>query len=213
MDLNELVEIPRFVRKIPQRKVGIRPGDLLTVKDLLHGMLIVSGNDCAAVLAAAYPKGGRKGFIAAMNRKAAVIGARKTRVFTASGLDLRLGLGRKAGRSLVTKKSNVASAQDVATIARHAFSYPLIREISRMKSHIMKPRNSKKRKYVLRTNDRLLSRQLPVDGAKTGYTDLAGRCIVARFKDEDGDYIVVVLNSRRHFNTAEKVYKWACETF
>jgi D-alanyl-D-alanine carboxypeptidase (penicillin-binding protein 5/6) len=50
---------------------------------------------------------------------------------------------------------------------------------------------------------------LPVVGAKTGYTNLAGKCIVALFKDKDKEHMVVVLNSPNHFKTAEKVYRWA----
>jgi D-alanyl-D-alanine carboxypeptidase len=82
-----------------------------------------------------------------------------------------------------------------------------------MKSYKFKTRNKKPRTYVLKTNDKLLHRRLPVAGAKTGYTNLAGRCIVAQFKDDERDYTVVVLNTKRHFREAEKLFKWICKTF
>lgn len=213
MDLNRVVNIPRDIRQVPQKRVGIRPGDQLTVKDLLHGMLIESGNDCAEALARAYPQGGKRRFMELMNRKAALIGARSTKAYTPSGLDLRITIGRKDGHPLVARKSNLASAEDVARIARKAFTYPLIRKISSMKKYVMRSRQKKWRKYVLTTNDRLLNRPLPVAGAKTGYTNLAGRCIVAMFKDDNKDYLVVVLNSPRHFKAAERIYRWAVKTF
>ena len=215
MNLETVLEVPDDVREIPPHRVGLRPGDLLTVRDLLHGLLIESGNDCAEVLARAYPKGGWNGFMRAMERKAAQVGATKTTIYTPSGLDMNVNLGRRNGRALASKKPNVASAEDVAAIARHAFSYPLIRKISGTKSYTARTRNEKPREYVLRSNDRLLDRSLPVEGAKTGYTNLAGRCIVALFKDAKTakDYVVVVLNSPQHFKAAEKIYHWACKTF
>jgi D-alanyl-D-alanine carboxypeptidase len=124
-------------------------------------------------------------------------------------------LGRKNGKTLMTKKPNIATAEDVAVIARHAFRYRLIRKISSMKRYTVNTRGGKKRTYDLRSNDRLLDRPLPVAGAKTGYTNQAGRCIVALFKDDKKakNYMVVVLNTPRHFKAAEKIYQWACQTF
>jgi D-alanyl-D-alanine carboxypeptidase len=215
MDLDQVVKIPKDIRRVPRHRVGVRPGDRFTVRDLLHGMLIESGNDCAEALARAYPKGGRRAFIKRMNEKALLIGARKTRIHTPSGLDMRVTLGRRSGRALKDKRPNMATAEDVATIARNAFDYPLILKIAGMKRSTMVTKNKKSRKYRLATNDKLLHRKLPVAGAKTGYTDLAGKCIVALFKDDkkSRDYMVVVLNTRNHFRAAEKIYRWACKAF
>ena len=131
------------------------------------------------------------------------------KLYTPSGLDTTLTLGRKGGRELESVKSNVATAEDVAIVARHAFKYPLIRGITAMKTHTIHTRDSKPREYRLATNDKLLYGNLPVAGAKTGYTNLAGRCIVALFKDDDREHVVVVLNTAKHFKAAEKIYRWA----
>ncbi len=210
MNLDDVVRVPDDIRTVPRHRVGIQPGDRLTVRDLLHGMLIESGNDCAEALARAYPKGGRTAFLRLMNRKAELMGAKNARVFTPSGLDMNIVLGRKGDRALQSRKPNVASAADVAIIARRAFTYPLIREISGMKTYIMRSVDNKGRNYVLRTNDKLLHSNLPVAGAKTGYTDLAGKCIVALFKDKTKDFMIVVLNARNHFKAAARIYQWAC---
>lgn len=212
MNLDSVLRIPNEIREVPPKKIGIRPGDLLTVKDLLHGMLIASGNDCAEALARAYPKGGRAGFLAAMNQKAKRIGATQTKVYTASGLDDYVELGRRDGKPVKAKRFNRASAEDVALIARRALKYKLISDITNKKRYVMRSRLKKQRKYIVRSNDRLLHRPLPVAVAKTGYTNLAGRCIVALFKDEDREHVVVVLNSRNHFRAAERIYRWACKT-
>jgi D-alanyl-D-alanine carboxypeptidase len=213
MNLDQVVRVPADITKVERVVVGIRPGDLLTVKDLLHGMLIKSGNDCAEALARAYPKGGRAGFIAAMNRLAKQLGAYHTTIFTPSGLDMKIIIGRKDGRDLETRRSNTASAEDVATIARNAFSNPLISEISSTRIYTMRTQNAAPKEYHLVSNDRLLAKHLPIIGAKTGFTYRAGRCIVALFKDHKAERMVVVLNTPHHFRAAEKLYRWTSRAF
>jgi len=213
MSLDQVVETPKDITEVEPKKVGIQPGDRFTVRDLLHGMLIVSGNDCAEVLARAYPHGGRDGFIQAMNRKAAKLGARQSAFFTPSGLDMRVTLGRKDGKALESKNLNAASAEEVALIAKHAFDYPAIRQIVGAKTYAMKTVNSRPKTYRLKSNDRLLFEPVPLAGAKTGFTNKAGKCIVALFNDNAKDYLVVVLNSPQHFKAAEKIYRWASSAF
>ena len=211
MDLKSVLEVPKDIKSVERHVVGIRPGDLLTVTDLLHGLLIESGNDCAEVLAEAYPKGGRDGLISAMNRSASEIGATRTSLHTPSGLDSKPTQGRKIGGTESGPRiPNTASAEDVALIARRAFTYPLICKITSMKTYTMRTRNEKPRDYRLVSNDKLLFRGLPIAGAKTGYTDSAGKCIVALFRDREKEHMVVVLNTRKHFNAAERIYRWAC---
>ncbi|MBI5247873.1 MAG: D-alanyl-D-alanine carboxypeptidase [Desulfomonile tiedjei] len=209
MDLDRVVEVPEDIGQVERHVVGLKPGDQLTVRDLLHGMLIESGNDCAEALARAYPKGGREAFMGAMNRKAAALGASSTSFYTPSGLDSKMTLGRKDGRYLEARKANTASAEDVAAIARAAFKNPLISKISSTRTYTMRTRNFTPRDYPLVSNDKLLTRNLPLVGAKTGYTNLAGKCIVALFKHNEKEHMVVVLNSPNHFKAAEKVYRWA----
>jgi len=209
MDLDRVVEVPGDISQVERHVVGIKPGDQLSVRDLLHGLLIESGNDCAETLARAYPKGSKDGFVAAMNRKAVALGATTINFHTPSGLDSKTILGRKDGRYLEARKANTASAEDVAVIARAAFKNPLISKISSTRTHTMRTRNWIPRDYALVSNDKLLAKNLPLVGAKTGYTNQAGRCIVALFKDKEKEHMVVVLNSPNHFQAAEKVYRWA----
>ncbi len=212
MELKSRVVVPHDIREVEKHTVGIRPGEIFSVYDLIHGMLIESGNDCAEALARAYPKGGRAGFIQAMNLKASELGASSVKIYTPSGLDHKFILGRKDGRELPAKKPNISTAQDVALIADHAFKYPLIAQISSMKKYTMSTLNEKSKDYPLFSNDRLLDRNLPVAGAKTGFTNMAGKCIVALFKNEEKEHLVVVLNTAQHFKAAEKIYRWAAKS-
>ncbi len=80
-----------------------------------------------------------------------------------------------------------------------------------MKSYTMQTRNQTPRDYRVVSNDKLLNKNLPVAGAKTGFTNKAGRCIVALFSAQQKEHVVVVLNSPQHFKAAEKIYRWACK--
>ncbi|MGO9118079.1 MAG: serine hydrolase [Desulfomonilaceae bacterium] len=211
MDLDKILEVPSDITEVEQHKIGIRPGDTFTARDLLHGMLIASGNDCAEVLARAYARGGRLGFMSRMKSKAAEIGASRIGLYTPSGLDAKMALGKKDGRTLEARKPNTASAEDVAAIARKAFAYPLISSIAQMRTYTMRTRNPVPRDYNVANNDRLLHKNLPIAGAKTGFTNKAGKCIVALFKDQQKEHVIVVLNSPQHFKAAEKIYRWACK--
>jgi D-alanyl-D-alanine carboxypeptidase len=121
-------------------------------------------------------------------------------------------LGRKDGRELPGKKPNISTAQDVALVADHAFKHPLIAQISSMKKYTMRTLNEKPKDYPLYSNDKLLDKNLPVAGAKTGFTNMAGKCIVALFKNDDKEHLVVVLNTAQHFKAAEKIYRWAASS-
>jgi D-alanyl-D-alanine carboxypeptidase len=209
MKLDQVITVPDEVLEVPPHKVGLRPGDRLTVQDLLNGLLMESGNDCAEVLAREYPKGGRSGFMAAMNRKADALGASTALLYTPSGLDMKVTVGKKDGRTLEATKANVASAKDVASIAQAAFKYPLISRITSTKTGTITTQNLSPSTYHLNSTIKLLHGNLPVAGAKTGFTNMAGRCIVALFKDHSHEHMVVVLNSQKHFKAAEKIYRWA----
>ncbi len=130
MDLDRVVEVPEDISEVEPHKIGIRPGDRFTIRDLLHGMLIASGNDCAEVSGQVLSKRRSTRFHRSDESSRAELGANRTMIYTPSGLDAKLPLGRKEGRTLEAKKWNVATAANVATIARKAFDYPLIRNIA-----------------------------------------------------------------------------------
>lgn len=204
--LNKKLRVPKYIRKVPRSVVGLRPGDRVSVKDLLHGLLMQSGNDCAETLAAAYP-GGRYKFIRLMNIKARMLGAKRTRFYTPSGLDSRRAL-KKKGKRKVRIRSNVSTAREIAIIAKAAFDRKIIRRITQKKYFVMKSRKLK-RGYRVVTTNKLLRGPLPILGAKTGYTSRAGRCLATEFKPGKEKFIIVVLGSRNHFRDTKLLYKAA----
>jgi D-alanyl-D-alanine carboxypeptidase len=207
MPLDKKIRVPKYIRKVPKSRVGLRPGDVVTVRGLLHGLLIGSGNDCAEALACGYP-GGRRHFIRAMNKKARRMGARYTRFYTPSGLDRRIVLKRK-GKRRVRVRSNVSTAREMAHIARQAFANKVIHHIVLKKRYVMHSVKSKKRRYYVRSTNKLLSGKLPLDGGKTGYTNRAGHCLATKFTPGKNSFVIVVLGSPDHFRDTRLVYRKA----
>ena len=206
LPLNKKVKLPSRVPKIPKSVVGLKPGDTLTVKDLLHGLLMASGNDCAEALAYAYP-GGRKKFIAKMNQKARILGAKKTRFYTPSGLDKKI-VRMKEGKKRIHLISNVSTAREIGRIAQAAFSNDTIQTICLKERYIMASKKLTSG-YHIRSTNKLLQEDLPLLGGKTGYTSRAGHCLATEFACGQNPLLIVVLGSPNHFRDTKLVYKKA----
>ncbi|GEM_PF-712642 len=207
MPLNRKVRVPKHIKRIPKSVVGLRPGDLVSVRDLLHGMLMQSGNDCAETLARALP-GGRQKFIKKMNMKARAMGTKRTFFYTASGLDMKLVRKKKNKKRSVRIKSNVSTAREIARIARFAFSNKTIRSICMKRAYVMAGAKSKRGYRVTNTN-KLLRCRLPIRAGKTGYTARAGRCLATAFTPGRDVFVIVVLGSPDHFRDTRLVYRKA----
>ncbi len=207
MPLNRKVRVPSYIKKVPKSVVGLKPGDQLSVKDLLHGLLVASGNDCAETLASSFP-GGRTRFIAMMNRKARALGATRTRFYTPSGLDQRVVRKKKNGKRRVRVRSNVSTAREIAMIARKAFANDTIRAISGKKGYVIRSAKLKSG-YPLRSTNKLLRGNLPIEAGKTGYTHRAGHCLASKFHPGRNIFLIVVLGSPDHFRDTRLVYKRA----
>ena len=137
--------------------VGLKPGQPYTTRQLLEALLMVSGNDAANMLADML--GGQRVAVAAMNRKAASVGARGTRAASPSGLD---GPGWES----------ITTPHDLAVILRAALTYPLIAQIMRQQSAQFPG------KTIVNQNE-LLTRYPGTIAGKTGFTNLARNTFVA----------------------------------
>jgi len=203
LPLDRKVTVPDHIKTIPKSVVGLKAGDSLSVMDLLHGLLIGSGNDCAETLACAVP-GGSKTFIAAMNKKVKSMGVRRTVFYTPSGLDQKTP-NTKEGKKTVDVDSNVSTAREIATIAGTAFSNPTIRSICLKKNHVLAS-SSKPGGYSVKNTNKLLRDNLPLIGGKTGFTARAGHCLATEFTPGRNILLIVVLGSPDHFRDTRLVY-------
>ncbi len=206
MPLDRKVPVPSIVRKTPKSVIGLIPGDLVSIKDLLHGLLMQSGNDCAETLARSFP-GGRRAFLRAMNKKARALRAHRTLFYTPSGLDAKLKRIDK-GEPQETVKSNISTAREVARIAQAAFANNTIRSIC-LKRHFIMGSQKKKEGYRVSNTNRLLRESFPLTGGKTGFTVKAGHCLATGFSPGSKNLLIVVLGSTDHFGDTRLLYRQA----
>jgi D-alanyl-D-alanine carboxypeptidase len=203
MPLDRKITVPDHIKSVPKSVVGLKAGDKLTVEDVLHGLLIGSGNDCAETLACAYP-GGKQAFVNAMNKKVRSLGMRRTVFYTPSGLDKK-GPIDKETKEPIEVDSNVSTAREIGRIAEVAFANPVIRGILGKKTYTMAS-TAESGGYSVRTTNKLLRADLPVVGGKTGFTARAGHCLASEFRPGRNAFIIVVLGSRDHFRDTRLVY-------
>jgi len=185
----------------------VRVGDRLTVRDLLHGLLLPSGNDAALALSehlgSRLPVGpsGKQPtarFVDEMNRRARNLGLTQTRY--------RDPHGNSANRS---------SPADLLRVAWAAMQDATFRGIVSKRSHVASVTSKEGRRRALRwrNTNRLLA-LAGCDGIKTGTTRSAGSCLVASFNDVDDHLLIVVLgaasDAARYVDT-KNLLRWARE--
>ncbi|HET9877528.1 MAG TPA: D-alanyl-D-alanine carboxypeptidase family protein [Mycobacterium sp.] len=154
--------------------VGIKPGRSYTARQLLDGLLLVSGNDAANTLADLL--GGFDTAVAKMNGKAAEIGATDTYATTPSGLDGPGGAGQ-------------SSPHDLAVIFRAALANPVFAEITAAPSAMFPDDNGE---HPIVNQDELLQRYPGAIGGKTGFTNAARKTFVGAAA-RDGRRLVIAM--------------------
>ena len=174
LPLNRLIDGTQDDANTEGTKVGIKPGGRYTVTDLLHGLLMHSGNDAAHALAVAL--GGPEAGLRKINTLAAKLGGHDTRVATPSGLD---------GPGMST------SAYDIGLFYRYAFGNPVFADIARTRDYQF-PDAGGGPPYPVENDNKLLANYPGALGGKTGYTDDAGQTFVGAAQ-RDGRRLVAVL--------------------
>ncbi|QZT63553.1 D-alanyl-D-alanine carboxypeptidase family protein [Mycolicibacterium austroafricanum] len=154
-------------------KVGVGPGGYYSINDLLHGLLMYSGNDAAHALAV--QMGGMQTALNKINALAGKLGARDTRVATPSGLD---------GPGMST------SAYDMGLFYRYAWQNPVFTDIVATRASNFPGRDGAG--YPIENDNKLLANYPGALGGKTGYTDDAGQTFVGA-ATRDGRRLVAVL--------------------
>jgi D-alanyl-D-alanine carboxypeptidase (penicillin-binding protein 5/6) len=158
--------------------VGLLPGDVLSVRELLMATMISSGDDAAYALAESLGGGSVEDLIARMNGEVAALGLEDTHFENPVGLDAR---------------DQYSSARDLAEMTRLAMRYPIFREIVATNYATI---TTQDREIPLTTTNNLLFIYPPATGVKTGTTPAAGPSLVASAAAEDESYLAVVLDAR-----------------
>ncbi|MBE2316841.1 D-alanyl-D-alanine carboxypeptidase [Solirubrobacter sp. CPCC 204708] len=161
--------------------VGVLPrGKWIGVNTMLHGLMLPSGNDAAIALAQRAAGGSEKRFVRYMNEKAEQLGLLCTRFASSSG---------------IVDKGNHSCAADLAAIARAVMREPRLTRIVKRRQAVL-PFPIKGGRLWLYNHNPLLRAGYPgTTGLKTGYTDAAGRCLVATARRGAVKLGVVLLDS------------------
>lgn len=168
----------------------LRAGQELTVKELLMGLLLCSGNDAALALSC-HTAGSEAEFVALMNAKATELGMEHTVFADASGL-------KAEGHSI--------TARDLATLTAEAMRQPLFREIVAMKT-------AEAGGQSIRNHNKLLWMDERVCGVKTGYTRAAGRTLVSTAEANGMTLICVTLNDPCDWEDHKRLLDWGFHGF
>lgn len=158
--------------------MGLSPGEVVTVRDLMYGMFLLSGNDAAEALARAF--GDREHFLGLMNDKAAALGMRDSHFTNPSGLD---------DPGLRTTAYDMAVA--ATTIADR---YPQLLALASARDQIL-PGTATHKEFYLHSLIKLVSVYPGATGLKTGYTDDAGYCLIGTATRGDRHLAVVLMHS------------------
>ncbi len=172
-----LVRVPPAATRVPLVREGLRPRERVLAWKLFDGLLLYSGNDDAMALAIA-TAGSRRAFLAQMNDRARELGLVDTRFASVSG---------------VIDQDNYSSAWDLAALARVALRDPRFRQVVR-KRIVHVPWSAPTFEKVYVNKNPLLGAYRGADGVKTGWTRLAGHCLVASATRKGRTIIAVVLN-------------------
>ena len=191
---NKEVEITPQMIRVEGTSMGLMQGDIVTLDSLAKGMMLCSGNDAAN--AAAIAVGGEtEKFISLMNEKAKMLGMKNTKFSTPSGLD---------------KDNHHSTAQDMAILGAYAMENENFSKIVSQKSMPVKFINPSKTVH-LKNHNKLLRLYPHCTGIKTGFTKLAGRCLVSSAQKDGIKLICVTLNAPNDWDDHISLYNFGFE--
>ena len=193
-DLKDIVTISQKAAGIRGSSAGIRARQRIPLVDLLHGLMLPSGND-AAVAIAEHLAGSESDFVKLMNARARELGAVNSHFVNSHGLD---------------HPDHYSTAFDLAMITRVALLYPMFGEIVSKTHHQARFDSSQ---WSWHNTNRLLFSFEGAEGVKTGTTSGAGHCLVAAASRDGRQLISVVLNSRNRWHDAAQLLEYGFQEF
>lgn len=178
---SDVFQVSETASRIIPTKIGVEPGEKMTLNELLNATLLTSANDAAQVIKEGVDqKYGEKVFIKAMNEKAKFLGLKNSSFANPQGFD---------------DPNNYSSTQDLATLTHYAINnYPLIKEIVK-KDYEYLPASQNHKKYDLYNWNGLIGVYPNVFGVKIGNTDKAETTTIVVSEREGKDIIAVLLGA------------------
>lgn len=188
--LDDKFVVSKNAASVRGSKVGYKANEEVTLRELLFGLMLRSGNDAAITIAEGL-SGSIDNFAETMRNFAKVIGVVDCGFESPHGLD---------------SQNHYSSAYDLAVMTSVGMNNPLFQEI-------VSTKEIKKEKYNFNRDynniNKILWRIEDANGVKTGYTGQAGKCLVTSVKNNNRNIIIVTLNSPSRWETTEKLYNKA----
>lgn len=191
IDINKNVLVGEEVLKAYGSAVYIEVGEKLTIKDLLYGLMLRSGNDAAIVLAKNVA-GSSDNFAKLMNKLATDIGMKNSYFINPHGLEDNDGNG------------NISTAKDMALLTRYAMKNKVFREIFGTKKYTVK---TNYKTYSWTNKNKLLLSEDYITGGKTGFTKKAHRTLVTTGSRNNINVVIVTLNDGNDFLDHKNMYE------
>jgi serine-type D-Ala-D-Ala carboxypeptidase (penicillin-binding protein 5/6) len=207
-DLNREIRVTKAAEEYGQAydpsEAGLIPGDLLTARQLLEGLLLPSGSDAAYLLASSYGPGWKR-FVRKMNAEARKLGMTRTHYANFDGLPWP------------TEYTTYSTPHDLMLLAAAAMKYASFRQIVKL-SKISIRATRLHHHYYWKSTNLLLSQFRGAIGIKTGYTAKAGYCLLFEADRSGHELLGVVLNSTstdpsERFRAAEALLRWGFAQF
>jgi len=192
----DIVVIPPEASGVEGSSIWLSPGEHQTLKDLLYGLMLRSGNDAATAIAL-HIGGSVENFADMMNALARKIGAVDSSFLNPHGLP---------------DDNHYTTAYDLARITAYGLKSPGFREIVSTKYHTI-PWEGHEWDRAMKNENKLLWNYEGANGVKTGYTKKAGRCFVGSAKRDQLQLIAVVLNCGPMFEESAALLDYGFENY
>lgn len=194
-DLDAKIKISDKAIGIEGTSIYLKSGEELSMRDLLYGLILASGNDCAVAIAESF--GSEEIFVEMMNEFAIRLNLKNTHFDNPHGLD---------------SDNHYTSAYDLAVMTSYALKNNTFREIVSTERMVI-PANEIYQARYLKNKNKLLFINDNCIGVKTGFTDNAGRCLVNAHEENNMQIISVVLNCQPMFEECQRLTDLALENY
>ena len=193
--MDDKVIIGDEINKAYGSGIYIKNGEELTLRDLVYGLMLRSGND-AALAIAHYVGGSVDNFVILVNDKAKEIGMKNTEFNNPSGLD--------------EDKGNYSTAYDMAKLASYAIKNEEFKKITGTKTYKLK---TNKNTYIWHNKNKMLTMYKYSIGGKTGYTEIAKRTLISYAYKDDTSLVVVTLNDGNDWNDHKNLFEYGFNNY
>lgn len=197
--LDSLITISNFASSQEPDSMGLFPGEKLTLKQLLHGLVLVSGNDSAEAIAeTTFVESSRQVFINKMNEKAHYLGMDNTHFVNPTGFDEDFNFGYSTGF-------------DMLLLAQEAIANPTFLEIAAKRQYLIPEVYTESENHK---SYNLINTSPTIDypgylAGKPGFTPSAGKCQITYGQANGKNFMVIILGSEDRKSDTEKLFNWA----